>query len=67
MGRQYHNAQPRTITQPFSEYFIVLKRLIFGVYVELWRIEINNILRVVNYEYDYEYEYEYDIEISMNT
>ena len=26
--------------------------VILGVYVELWRVEMNNIIRVVKYEYD---------------
>ena len=38
-------------TQPFSEYakhtYFLLR-----VYVELWRVEIKNIIRVVKYEYD---------------
>ena len=46
----------RVNTQPFNEYFSVRMRIILiiglRVYVELFRVEINKIIRVVKYEND---------------
>ena len=44
-----------TKKKPSNKYFSVRKTLKhifrFRVYVELWRLEINNITRIVKYEY----------------
>ena len=55
--KKKNRAASRVNTQPFSEYFSVRMRFILffeiRIYIDSWRVEINNsIIRVVKYEYD---------------
>ena len=47
----------------FDALFEIESHFVILVYIDSWRIKINNIMRIVKYEYD---EYEYDVKISMN-